>query len=240
MAASPAPPREWRSELRRIGSPAFARRPRDWWLIIVGLLIFWCVYSGPPASSFAGIDLRFGLTGPISGDPWKWAGALLLVGLVIWGERRGLSSLLISKPSAKDVEWAFIVFGVVMAWSWVAGLIAPQAENEGVSIITSMGIPGVLVLIVTAAVTEEIAFRGYLQERIGALTRSRWIGAFASLLSFVAPHIAFFGQSWLLHQFAGALALVLFTLIRRNLLATMLLHGLINAPILIPTVIALS
>ena len=39
----------------------------------------------------------------------------------------------------------------------------------------------------------------------------------------------------MLHQLPGALALVLISLIRRNLVATMLLHVLINAPILIPT-----
>lgn len=221
-----------------IGSPVFARRSRDGVLFVAGLLIFWFIYDGPPVPHLAGIDLRFGLEGPPSSNLWKWAGALLLLGLVVWGERRGLASLLITKPSGKDIEWAFYVFGGVMAWSWLASLIAPQKENAGVEMIVSMGVPGVLLLILTAAVTEEIAFRGYLQERLGSLMRSRWIGAAVSLLIFVAPHIVFFGPSWLLHQLVGALALVTFTLVRRNLVATMLLHVLINAPILIPTVIA--
>lgn len=222
-----------------IGTPAFAPRARDGWIFLAGLLIFWFVFNGPPAREIAGIDLRFGLTGPASSNPWKWGGALLLLALVFWGERRGLASLLITKPSGKDIEWAFYVFGGVMAWSWVASLIAPQEENVGVGMIVSMGIPGVLLLIATAAITEEIAFRGYLQERLGSLMRSRWIGAAVSLAIFIAPHVVFFGPSWLLHQLAGTLALVAFTLIRRNLVATMTLHALINAPILIPTVMAM-
>ena len=59
-----------------------------------------------------------------------------------------------------------------------------------------------------------------------------------SLAIFIAPHIVFFGPTWLFHQLVGSLALVAFTLIRRNLVATMLLHLLVNAPILIPTVLA--
>ncbi|PPF46167.1 hypothetical protein C5B85_05930 [Pseudoclavibacter sp. AY1F1] len=95
-----------------------------------------------------------------------------------------------------------------MAWSWIA---SPQEDNEGVGIITSMSIPGVILLITTAAV---------------------------SLAIFIAPHVVFFGPSWLFHQLVGSLALVAFTLIRRNLVATMFLHMLVNAPILIPTVLA--
>lgn len=222
----------------RIGTPTFAPRARDGWIFPVGLLIFWFVFSGPPVRELADFDLRFGIEGPASSNLWKWFGAVLLLALVIWCERRTLASLLITKPSGKDIEWAFYVFGGVMAWSWIATLIAPQEENAGVEIIVNMDIPGVLLLILTAAITEEIAFRGYLQERLGSLVRSRWIGAAISLAIFISPHVAFFGTSWLLHQFVGSLALVAFTLIRRNLVATMFLHLLINAPILIPTVLA--
>ncbi|WP_424465850.1 CPBP family intramembrane glutamic endopeptidase [Pseudoclavibacter helvolus] len=229
---------ETRPEKVPIGTPEFTPRLRDVLTFLVGLAIFWFICSGPPLPEIAGIDLRFGLEGPASSTPWKWAGALLLVALVVWGERRGLATLLITKPSGKDIEWAFYVFGGVMAWSWIASLIAPQEDNSGVDTIARMSILGVLVLIVTAAVTEEIIYRGYLQERLGALLRSRWLGAAVSLAIFIVPHVVFFGPSWLFHQLVGSLALVAFTLIRRNLVATMLLHLLINAPILIPTVLA--
>jgi ABC-type sulfate transport system permease component len=53
---------------------------------------------------------------------------------------------------------------------------------------------------------------------------------------FVIPHVSFFGPSWLLHQLPGAIAIAAFVLVRRNLPAAMLLHLLINAPILIPTI----
>ena len=221
-----------------IDTPTFAWRARDGWTLLIGLLIFWFVFSGPPVREVGDLDLRLGLEGPASSNPWKWAGALLLVALVVFGERRDLASLLITKPSGKDTEWAFYTFGGVMAWSWIASLIAPQDDNAGVAVISSMSIIGVVLLIFTAAITEEVVYRGYVQERLGSLLRSRWMGAAISLAIFVTPHIVFFGPSWLFHQLVGSLALVAFTLIRRNLVATMLLHVLVNTPILIPTVLA--
>lgn len=221
-----------------IGTPTFTALPRDGWFFLLGLLTFWFVFNGPPVREIGGFDLTLGLEGPASSNPWKWAGGLLLIALVVWGERRGLASLLITKPSGKDIEWAFYAFGGVMAWSWIASLISPQEDNAGVAIISNMSVAGVVLLIITAAVTEELVYRGYLQERLGSLLQSRWIGAAVSLAIFIAPHIVFFGPTWLFHQLVGSLALVAFTLIRRNLVATMLLHLLVNTPILIPTVLA--
>lgn len=191
-----------------IGTPTFTALPRDGWFFLLGLLTFWFVFNGPPVREIGGFDLTLGLEGPASSNPWKWAGGLLLIALVVWGERRGLASLLITKPSGKDIEWAFYAFGGVMAWSWIASLISPQEDNAGVAIISNMSVAGVVLLIITAAVTEELVYRGYLQERLGSLLRSRWIGAAVSLAIFIAPHIVFFGPTWLFHQLVGSLALV--------------------------------
>lgn len=221
-----------------IGTPAFRATRRDLLVLPIGLAIFWFIFSGPPVRRIGDFDMKFGLEGPISTDPWKWLGAVLLVALVLLVERRTLASMLLVKPTSKDLEWVLYAFGAVMALSWLAQRISPQEGNSGVETVVALGVPGVIALILTAGITEEIAFRGYLQERFGALLRSRLLGAAVSFGIFLIPHLAFFGPSWLLHQLPGALALVLISLIRRNLVATMVLHLLINAPILIPTVLA--
>lgn len=178
----------------------------------------------------------------LAGDPWKWLGAALLLAVVSGVERLGPYSLMIRRPSERDLEWVLYAFGLVMAWSWVAGRLAPQDDNDGIATIVSLGVAGVIVLIVTAAVTEEVVYRGFLAERLGALFgRRRWarpLGATLSLVLFVLPHLAFFGPSWLVHQLPGALALAGIALIRRNLVAAMLLHLLIDLPILIPTLLS--
>ncbi|WP_337062555.1 CPBP family intramembrane glutamic endopeptidase [Kineococcus sp. G2] len=217
-------------------------RPRLLVSLLLGGVVIAGVHSGPPVDEVAGIDLRWGLTGPAAGDPWKWLGAGLLVAVVLRVERLGTSSLLLRRPSGRDLEWVLYAFGIVMAWSWLIGTLAPQRDNEGVAAIAALGVTGALVLIVTAAVTEEIVYRGYLAERLGALfgrrPYARWLGAAASLTIFTGPHLVFFGPSWLLHQLPGALAIAAIAVVRRNLLAAMTLHLLINLPILIPVVAA--
>ncbi|MBL7257453.1 CPBP family intramembrane glutamic endopeptidase [Paractinoplanes lichenicola] len=183
-------------------------------------------FRGPPVDA---------LPGPLAGDPWKWLAALALVAIVLGVERKGLGSLLLRRPSKKDLEWVLYAFGIVMTWSWVMSLLAPQDDNDGIDTITSLGILGVSALIVTAAVTEEVIYRGFLAERLGTALRSRLIGAALSVVVFAIPHVVFFGPSWLLHQLPGTLALAAIALCRRNLPAAMLLHLLINLPILIPT-----
>ena len=216
-------------------------RPRLLGSLALGSAVIAAVYGGPPVDRLAGVDLRFGFDGPLAGDPWKWLGAALLLAVVSGVERLGPSSLMIRRPRERDLEWVLYAFGFVMALSWVAGGLAPQDHNDGIATIVSLGVPGVMLLIVTAAVTEEVVYRGFLAERLGALFgRRRWarpLGAALSLVIFVLPHLAFFGPSWLLHQLPGTLAIAGIALIRRDLVAAMLLHLLINLPILIPTLL---
>lgn len=204
--------------------------------LALGVLVIAFIYKGPPVDEIAGVHLWFGLRGPISGDPWKWIGVGLLLAVVLGVERLGLASLLIRRPSWMDIEWALYAFGGAMLWAWVAGMIAPQTGNEGIEIVLQLGVVGILILTVTAAVTEEIVYRGFLAERLGALFGPRrwapWVGAALSLAIFVASHIPFFGPSWLLHQFPSALAIAVIAVIRRNLIAAMLVHLLTNLPIL--------
>lgn len=211
-------------------------RPRLLTSLALGAIVIGFVYKGPPVDEIAGIHLWFGLRGPISGDPWKWIGVGLLLAIVFGVERLGLGSLLIRRPSWADIEWALYIFGGAMAWAWLADLIAPQAGNAGIDVVLRLGVVGIVILTVTAAVTEEIVYRGFLAERLGALFGTRrwapWLGAGLSLALFVAPHLAFFGPSWLLHQFPTALAIAVIAVVRRNLVVAMLVHLLTNLPIL--------
>ena len=95
----------------------------------LGLVVITVVYLGPPVDQVAGLDLRFGLSGPLAGDPWKWLGAALLLVVVLGVERLGLSSLLLRRPSGRDLEWVLYAFGAFMAWSWALGILAPQEDN---------------------------------------------------------------------------------------------------------------
>jgi membrane protease YdiL (CAAX protease family) len=95
-------------------------------------------------------------------------------------------------------------------------------------------LPVIIAIILTAAVTEEILFRGYPIERLRELTGKAWIAVLASFIIFIIPHISFFGLEWLLYHGIGTVLIYVLYVWRKNLLACMLLHFLGNAPILIP------
>lgn len=222
----------------RVNAPTFRAGAGDVVALLAGLAVVVLVYDAGLRRIFPGLDLSFGLTGPASTTWFKWAGVAALLAVVVLLERRRLASLLLVRPTGADLTFAIYAFGAAMTWSWLAGMLWPQGENAGIDAVTGLGVGGVLVLLVTAAVTEEVVYRGYLAERFAAVLRSRWAGAAVSLGIFLVPHLAVFGPSWLLHQLAGTLAVVAVALVRRNLVAAMLTHLMVNAPILIPTILA--
>ncbi len=177
-----------------------------------------------------------------SGDPTasflpKWITSVILVGFVLFVERQSLSSLSIKKPNGKDIKWAFYFFAIIVNWSWLMSHALNATQNDGVDMVTSLSVVNVIGIIITASITEEVIYRGYLLERIAKLTGKLWIGTLISFILFVIPHINTFGWIWLPTYGMGTILIYVFYIWRRNLIATMLLHFLVNAPILIPTIL---
>lgn len=122
-----------------------------------------------------------------------------------------------------------------MAWYWAASSFVPPTKNEGVDQITSMNPVVVLGIVIAAVIGEEVFFRGYLIERLRELTGYLWVGALISFAIFLIPHLQYFGMYWLYYHSMGALMIYALYLSTRNLIAVMLLHLLVNLPIMIPT-----
>ncbi|GAD34520.1 putative cetyltransferase [Microbacterium sp. TS-1] len=221
-------------------------RPRAlaWTTALVGIGLAWSPMWLPEVLRAAGADPRpplaaIGLAGPAASIFWNWLATALVLAWVFGVERRGLSSLRFVRPTGKDLEWALIFFGGAMAWSWLAQLIRPQnAPGTGSATIAALPILVVVAMILSAAICEEILFRGYPLERLTELTGRRWVAVATTLPFFVVPHLFTFGPEWLLYHASGTVAIYVLYLWRRNLVACMVLHAAVNAPILIPTVAA--
>lgn len=206
-------------------------------VLVGGLLIAYLPVYGGWLARAAGADP--GDAGPWRAIPLNWSVVAVLLGYVFLVERRGLASLRLVRPTGKDVEWAWYIWGATMVYAWLVGRFRPQNGNIGIETISAMPVLVVLALVVTTAVTEEILWRGYAVERFAALCGDRlWLGALLSAVVFAAGHVPFFGAEWLLYQGSGALALYGYYVWRRNLVGVMLLHLLGNLPILIPTVLS--
>lgn len=209
---------------------------RRWGVVLLGLALAFVPTWAPRLFDAVGLPVSIGIEGPAASILWNAAAVALLLAHVLLVERRGLSSIRLVRPTGKDLEWALILFGCHMGFTWLARMLWPPPADAGTETIAAMPVLLALALIVSAAVFEEILYRGYPLERLTELTRRRWVAVALTLPLFVAPHLVFFGPEWLLYQGSGTAVLYILFLWRRNLVATMLLHLCINLPILIPTI----
>ncbi len=180
------------------------------------------------------LRVTIGPEGPPSVILWNWLAVSLLVLYILFIERRRLTSILLIRPTQKDVEWAFYFWGIGMTYSWLISMILPQPPNEGIATLVELPIPLLIMVIFTTAITEEILFRGYPIERLRELTGKKGLAVLISFVVFILPHITFFGVEWLLYQGIGTILIYILYLWRKNLWACILLHFLFNVPILIP------
>lgn len=191
---------------------------------------------------WAGIEV--GLPGPTAVIPSMWALTALLLLWVRFAERLPLRSLRLVRPTEADLSWAGWLGGAAVLWHWVMSQwVVPTtgteggATDSGAGQLVALGPLLALALVVTVSVTEEILWRGYVVERLGA-----WIGlapaAAIGLVVFTIPHVLFFGPWWLLTTLPSGALLYVLLMWRRNLWACMLAHAVTDIPIVVVTLVA--
>ena len=155
--------------------------------------------------------------------------------LAVFGFRRSKKSL-----RARLIEWILTVLatlaigGVMIFFSqYIRGLITdePSAASNVVNLLPMW----VLVPAwITGAFTEEVLFRSYPIERLTQMFNRPWLAGLITLLAFTLMHL--FTWDWihvLTMVFPGGLMLTLFYLWRRNLALNVIIHAIINAPLLL-------
>ncbi len=179
-----------------------------------------------------------GSTGPLLQRTWRtvaldWVLALTVLALVRYGERRPWRSIGLRRPQWRDVWVAlggFVVGALLFAvtgalaqvWGW-------QDTRPGIAALATLPwkLRGLIVL--TAAFTEEVLFRGYPIERLEQITGSPWLAGGLTWAWFTVLHWPFWGAY-------GALQIGIWTawvtwlyLRRRRLWTTILLHAFNDA-----------
>ena len=166
---------------------------------------------------------------------WLLAGALLAV--TVFAERRPVSTVGMKRLSLRLLGLAAVT-GIAL--SLLVPLVAVVVDAAGgapsdVSDVAADTALWVLAAgVVTAAVTEEVVFRGYALERLVEWTGRRWLSAVISLSVFVAIHV----PGWSPAHVMGVVlplgaALTVLYLWKRNLLFVITVHFVVNAPLLI-------
>ncbi|HZQ22289.1 MAG TPA: CPBP family intramembrane glutamic endopeptidase [Terriglobales bacterium] len=163
-----------------------------------------------------------------------WLCTLALIGFIPMAEGRPFSSIGLLRPT-----WKTGVVGIVGAAAMVAGMatiyivifpILGVSANESMTAsIKSMPLWFRTLLMLRAAVFEEVFYRGFMIERLTELTRLRWLAALLSLGAFTLAHVNGWGWAHLLIAGFGGIVLTTIYLIRKDLACNMLAHFLTDA-----------
>ncbi len=163
----------------------------------------------------------------------QWLLTLLILALVLFWERLPLTSIGLKRPSGKDLLWGFLGF-IIGAITFILTSPLVQALNlttttPGIHELAQLSLGMRLAIVVTAGITEEVMFRGYPIERLGALTGRPALGALLAYVIFVTLHIPFWGLGGALQIGVWSLVVTVLYLWRRNLPACILMHLLNDA-----------
>jgi uncharacterized protein len=161
-----------------------------------------------------------------------WAAVVALLAWVRFAGREPLSSIGFRRPGMKN-----IALGVATGIVSLAGLatilyvIFPALhinETQSIDQVMSMPLWWRWIIVIRAAVGEEVLFRGYAIERLQRLTGSARLAGIISCVIFTILHVGYWGWGHILIAgFAGALLTILY-IWRRNLWANILAHFIVD------------
>jgi len=184
---------------------------------LIGLIVF---LGYPFLLMLLPLDLMLGEVG-------MW---LLLLVMILWiylVEKRTIASIGWKKLTVKTVFGGlglglvlFILFGVSNVVIQAIGL---ELNQEIAEMISSKSIPVLFLLVLRAAVVEEVLYRAYAFERINELTKSKWIAGLVPLIMFMLVHLSW-GIGHLLFIFIGGGLLTLMYVSKRSLALNIIAH----------------
>mgnify|MGYP003857285309 FL=1 len=161
---------------------------------------------------------------------WLLVGVLL--GIVVYWEGRQLESIGLRRPTRREVAVGLgaglggAVLGLLFTGVAVVTLNLDQPET--LSAIAQLSAPIQLAVVGTGVIVEEILWRGYPIERLTELTGRLWVGAGISGLVFLAVHYPAWGLAGAIPQAVFTVVLVGVYVWSRNVVVSMLTHGVIN------------
>jgi uncharacterized protein len=165
-----------------------------------------------------------------------WFLAAVVILLILWVEKRPLSSIGWKRPTPRLILTALglglLLSLAVPALTILTTKIIPMDESGTIE--SAAQIPWLLMLmsVLTAGITEELLFRGYALERLLERTGSKWISSVISLLCFTSIHLI----GWNMAHIIGVVIPMGATLIglywwKRNLIMVIIVHITINLPL---------
>lgn len=159
-----------------------------------------------------------------------WLIFATIVAWVVLIEHRNLASI-----GVRPIRWWIVPLGVVAGTvilgisGVLIGVLHLSSGSRLASYLLSLPLPTRVMLVITAGVWEETAYRGYALERLASILGSKWLAGGITVLCFVFAHIPAVGLNHILPVLIVSILVTLLYLWRRDLVLNMVAHATIDA-----------
>jgi uncharacterized protein len=159
-----------------------------------------------------------------------WLIFATIVTWVILVEHRALASI-----GVRPVRWWTVPLGVVAGTVILGvtgifiGVLHFSSGTRFAAYLLSLPLTTRVMLVITAGVWEETAYRGYALERLASVLGSKWLAGGVTVLCFVFAHIPAVGLNHILPVLVVSIFVTLLYLWRRDLVLNMVAHATIDA-----------
>jgi uncharacterized protein len=200
-------------------------------LPLVGMPVWYLIGASPfgramepNTRTFIGSMVTFGL-------------ALGVVAVVLLWEKQPLSALGIHRQTPRKIIFALSA-AIVIA---VGGTLISLGLMKLLGMEMTQTMPERILrfpvwlgawLVISSSIAEELLYRGYVLERLGEVTGSIWWGGLITLVWFTLLHLPLGLSYTLAIVLPGSLWITLLYVWRRDLIATIIVHFVFNAPVL--------
>lgn len=173
-----------------------------------------------------------------------WIALVIALGIAVLGEGYSLAAFGFQRSTKtlrkRLIEWiltalATLVIGGVMVFfsTYIRGLLTDEPA-PALSIVQTFPVWVLIPAWITGSFTEEVLFRSYPIERLTHMFKRPWLAGLITLLAFSLLHLLTWDWIHVLTLvFPGSLMLTLFYLWRRNLALNVIIHAIMNAPLLL-------
>jgi membrane protease YdiL (CAAX protease family) len=157
-----------------------------------------------------------------------WLNAVALIVIIRRGEHLSLRSIgLGTAPWWKSILWGFIIAIVSAVAVGALAYVTGYGHGPGSSAFKNLPLWLITAIVFRAGVVEELFYRGYAIERLRMIGLGRFWSVTIPLVIFSLGHWSG-GAANILIAFAAGLILTGFYLWRRDLVANMIGHGLVD------------
>ncbi len=180
-----------------------------------------------------------------------WIAVLLALGIAHFAEGYPLSAFgfqLTQKTlRTRLIEWilttvaTMVIGSIIIFFSTYVRKLLTDMPAPSLELVKLLPMWVLVPAWITGSFTEEVLFRSYSIERLTELTGRRWLASLITVVAFTALHL--FGWDWihvLTVVLPASIMLTLFYLWRRNLALNVMIHAIMNAPLLLLPLLAPS